>query len=776
MPLYRNSIAFNDPLFPMQWHLQNTGQLSGARLDEDINVVSVWPDYTGRGVSVGVLDDGFDATHPDLVANYKFDLSWDFVTSQKGGVAPTSKDSHGTAVAGLIASSAHNGLGGVGVAWDASLIGYRILGEVTAATIFGYFRDAADKALTAGLDVLNNSWGPMQSPFDNQSFQSSYLQVARDLASLGRGGLGTVSLFSAGNDREVGGNTNYDPTDNLPYAITVAASDVDGRIAYFSTPGASVLVAAPGSTIFSTDLQSDWGYNKLPGVAGNYVDTIETSFSGTSAAGPIAAGVVALMLDANPRLGYRDVQEILAYSARRAVFLEADGSQFNKAVNWNGGGLLTSDDFGFGNIDAHDAIRLAETWQKTSTVENLQLIDGRVETRNFSVSAGREGSAKAFFDSSQRIEQIAVSVDLQAARLEDVIIELISPLGTTSLLSNKPFDDEDPMPDNLNYTFNTVQNWGETLQGEWTLRLVNGVTGSPVTVNAWSIKAYAAEASVPDAQIFTNEFAAFVALDASRTGIDARDGTNLNASAVTHDSILDLSGGISRLGDATISLSDPAGFRNLFAGDGNDRLIGNSANNLLLGGRGDNFVDGGQGVDVAAFIADRSRYDVEQSGQGLRIVSKGLSGGGTDIILNVEKLQFVDVVLPTLSALNETQTIANFYDALFDRAPDVDGLKAWVDGVLSHQISEKDVAIRFTRANEQGIGLLSADAYLTQLYRSALEREPDLPGYQGWLKGLASGQFDRGDVLLAFVRSSEYQATAVDLVAQDLSRLGNFWD
>lgn len=770
------SVSVNDPLYPMQWHLRNTGQWNGATIGEDIHVASIWPDYTGRGIIVGVVDDGFDVTHPDLTANYRFDLSWDFVNSQKGGIAPSSEFEHGTAVAGLIASSAHNGLGGVGVAWNASLIGYRIIDDVDDRTLAQFFSGATQRAIAAGVDILNNSWGPMQSPFDNQLWQSNYMDAALDLVSSGRNGLGIIALFSAGNDREQGGNTNYDPTDNLPYAVIVAASDIDGRITDFSTPGASVLVTAPGVSTFTTDLQSDWGVNKLAGVAGNYADSLQTSFTGTSASAPIASGVVALMLEANPNLGYRDVQEILAYSARRSLFLQDEGSQFNHAVNWNGGGLLTSHDFGFGNIDAHHAVRLAETWQKTSTIQNLQLIEGRVTTPFASVSAGQEQFVKAYFDKNTRLEQITVTVDLDAVELEDLRLELISPHGTKSILIDKPRDDDGPIVDSLNYTFNSVQNWGETLQGEWTLRLINDSSSAPVILNGWSIKAYASNLDAPVAQIFTNEFDIFVKNNASRLDIDARNGVDLNASAITDNTIFDLSSGMSQLDGIAITLKDPALFRNLFSGDGNDRLIGNASNNLLLAGRGNNFIDGSQGDDIAAFIGERSLYDIELADQGFRVVSKGLSGGGVDLVMNIETFKFDDVSLPTLSALTQTQKVASFYDALFDRAPDADGLEGWIDAFLDNAISEKDIALRFTSASEAGIGSLSAEDFLMTLYQSALERNPDTVGYQAWTRALNSGQLDRGDVLLAFVNSSEYQTLASHLVAQDVSRLGNFWD
>ena len=82
------------------------------------------------------------------------------------------------------------------------------------------------------------------------------------------------------------------------------------------------------------------------------------------------SGVVALMLDANPDLGWRDVQNILAYSAREigsgvgggATSSEEHEWFYNNAGNWNGGGLHFSNDYGYGSVDAYNAVRMAEVW------------------------------------------------------------------------------------------------------------------------------------------------------------------------------------------------------------------------------------------------------------------------------------------------------------------------------------------------------------------------------------------------------------------------------
>jgi subtilisin-like proprotein convertase family protein len=779
-----------DPLFGVQWHLYNTGQIAGAVAGYDINVIGVWPDYTGQGIVVAVFDDGFDQTHPDLITNYRADLSWDFILDKAGAQAVAIDDEHGTAVAGLIGASANNQIGGVGVAWDASLIGYRGLDNRSTEN----FSKAVIRMLDAEADISSNSWGTgARWAFEEQSAQPSLVESTRDLATIGREGLGTVVLFSAGNDRAKGtNNTNYDPVSNIPYMIVVAASKADGLITSYSTPGASVLVTAPGSdpdSIVTTDWQGADGYNKSPGEAGNYTDRArdlfnskDTFFSGTSAAAPIAAGVVALMLEANAELGYRDIQEILVYSSKRAVFLDAAGvpSDVNQAVDWNGGGLLTGYDFGFGNIDAHAAVRLAESWQKTSTTNNLALIDGVVQTQSLAINVGSEAQAVAVFTQDNRVEQITVSIDLQTDRLQDVRLELVSPGGTRSILIDEPpsvrdENDEPLLPTNLRYTLNTVRNWGESLEGEWTLRVTNAATGAPVTLNNWSIKAYAADSAAPTVQVFTDEFATFAARNASRLSIESVNGIDLNASAVTADSIFDLSGGTSQIDGVEILLVDPQAFHGLFAGDGNDHLIGNALDNQLMGGRGSNLIDGGAGSDTALYIGGRSSYSVQLTEQGYEVISLVLSGGGSDELVDIESFSFGTTSLLAKSALDQTQTIASYYDAMFNRGADEEGLVYWIGDYFDKGMSEAQIAQGFANASEDGVASLTIDEFVTRLYEFGLERSPDEAGFEYWTSQLNTQQESRGSVLLNFVISQEFVYNQLDLVSMQVSQLGDIW-
>jgi hypothetical protein len=183
-------------------------------------------------------------------------------------------------------------------------------------------------------------------------------KALHDLAADGRQGLGTVVVQSAGNGYNYGDDTNLHNFQNSRYIITVGATDYFGSASYFSTTGASILVAAPGgagysnyASIITTDRTGSAG-----STSGN------TTFAdGTSFSAPVVSGIVAMMLEVNPHLGYRDVQQILAYTAHQTDY-SAGTVTANGATDWNGGGLqfiYRAQTTGFGQVDALAAVRLA---------------------------------------------------------------------------------------------------------------------------------------------------------------------------------------------------------------------------------------------------------------------------------------------------------------------------------------------------------------------------------------------------------------------------------
>jgi subtilisin family serine protease len=410
-------VKFADPELQAPWHLGMLGDME-----------AVWADYTGKGVHVGVYDSGIEKSHWDLADNY--DASRHVVVDGKsydGMWSPQSGDAaHGTAVAGLIAAQ-RNGRGGVGVSYDAKVTGVNIFDPYSDDGVApGIYINSDDltkfvAAFDQGsrFDVVNHSWGGRfgYSTDTSRLTEGTIFNILagslENAATVGRDGLGTVSVTASGNFTNFAFGGTHEQSDSWKsdrHIITVGAYRGDnGSTAFYSAAGPHLLVSAPSwdlpfmdddKGIVTTDLLGYWGYNKraTPGAKDDYTD----GFSGTSASTPIVSGIVSLMLDANEGLGWRDVSNILAASAKMPVAFEtgptsvitsAEGlysfvvpkgweaslndSRFKlggASAEWNGGRMHYSTDYGYGAADAYTAVRMAEVWSlfggpKTSGTE-----------------------------------------------------------------------------------------------------------------------------------------------------------------------------------------------------------------------------------------------------------------------------------------------------------------------------------------------------------------------------------------------------------------------
>jgi subtilisin-like proprotein convertase family protein len=607
----------DDPFFAQQWHLRNTGQ-SGGIAGIDINVVDVWQDYTGKGVLVGIIDDGIQYTHPDLAKNYDKTLQADLDELDDDPIAGTF-DFHGTSVAGIIAA-ARNGIGGVGVAPEATLSAIRI----GFPPYFNYDdQDAGALEQIATFDVVNNSWGYVYSFSDD--FFSSYFQRQKDAlqnaVGKGRNGLGTTVVFAAGNARPIGDSANYHNLTNARFTIAVAAINHNGMYTYYSSRGANLLVSglgggppnAPdaiydtepfGDGIVTTDRSGLPGYNFVnsPEFASDHTN----DFGGTSAAAPMVSGVVALMLEANPDLGWRDVQEILAYSARQVDAVYA-GWSFNGAKNWNGGGLHVSHDYGFGLVNAHAAVRLAETWTTQHTSANETVLEGNRNAKQSIPDGQGELTDALTIASGLNIDQVEVDLSLTHAWIGDVEVLLTSPSGTQSILLERPGVTADDRlglqlyEPGFRFTFSSTRHWGEQAAGTWTLTLRDRLSGKTGTLDQWTLRLYGDTLSNHNTYVYTNEFAQY-AFDPARNVLTDTAGTDtINGAAVTSNLELNLTPGSSNtIANNTLTISPDTVIEHAIGGDGNDAIIGNTANNRLQGGRGNDTLRGGTGSDTLA--------------------------------------------------------------------------------------------------------------------------------------------------------------------------------
>ncbi len=475
----------NDPYFPLQWHLQASGA-NASKPGADVRVTSVWEKgLTGQGLRIAIVDDGLDLTHPDLLVDTDHDYDWnDSPPDGDPTPDPFNEDYHGTAVGGLAAARGNNGIGVSGVAPQATLVGFRLIADwITDA-------DEAD-AVLRGNDVIqikNNSWGAPPTILDPDYYaelgwSGPLLRAARrDAALNGRGGLGTLSVWSAGNDRDYGDQGNKDSYPNSIYALPVGVLTSAGVLAPYSEGGSHLVVCAPGAGgVVTTDLRGNVGYNNgaKPGELTGELSARDytRTFGGTSAAAPMVSGALALLLEANPQLGWRDIKEILLRSS--VQILPSNSGWISRSGGEPALPLIRHhESYGAGALDVAAAVALAESWQNLGPMVE----HARTVTPALAFPDNSTAGLAVDFDFSEvydlRVEHVTVRLNAPHSYRGDLQIRLISPAGTVSTLATRTSADDGKDYDN--WTFSSVRHWGENGNGEWRLHcqdLARGDTG-----------------------------------------------------------------------------------------------------------------------------------------------------------------------------------------------------------------------------------------------------------------------------------------------------------
>lgn len=342
MVKYKLHCSTNDPLFNQQWGLQNTGQ-NGGTPGVDINICDAWNITTGSsGIKIAVVDEGVQMDHPDLSSNI-YGTGYDAITYGPSLVW----GDHATACAGIIGAIRNNTIGTSGVAPGCKLM--------SASTNFldgdwtirrQRLADCIKWAYQNGADVISNSWGN-----DNLDAVSSPItDEIHDAVTLGRGGKGTVVVFSVGNANQ---NITYPGT--LDDVIAVGAlspcgerknlSSCDGETEWDgSNYGPQLDIMAPGVFIPTTDRTGGDGYTTT-----NYMP----NFNMTSSAAPHVAAVAGLMLSVNPCMTQAAVRETLENSARKTGNYTYSATAGYNSGTWN-------NEMGYGALDAHKAVKAAQ--------------------------------------------------------------------------------------------------------------------------------------------------------------------------------------------------------------------------------------------------------------------------------------------------------------------------------------------------------------------------------------------------------------------------------
>jgi Ca2+-binding RTX toxin-like protein len=669
----KTSFEPRDPLYASQWHFQKLGDIE-----------RIWAEFNGRGIRTAVYDSGVQYDHPDLAGNY--DASRHIVIGgvvrdpYVNGVSDPNDSSHGTSVAGLIAADL-DGIGGVGVAFGAGVTGVNFNG-VTG--IGGTALESEALAAMAGFDVVNLSLALRVTAFGDNFFTGGAELVAvgqalRSVAETGRGGLGTSVVVAASNlwtddGRAYLGDPNHYGLQSSRYAISVAAyGDID-EVATYSSRGAANLVTGPSSGGTDNEVNGILTTD-FTGAAGAHGSDYDTHFGGTSASAPIVAGVVALMYDANERLGWRDVREILAVSARHLgsslatpgtpAGQEAYGWTINGAANWNGGGMHFSNDHGFGAVDAFAAVRMSEVWSLFGAA-GTSATEARVQTAlaNTNLAIPDANFAGYGFATWQftigpdiDIDTVGIRIRVTHGNMPDLSMRLTSPDGTTSVLFNQPlaqgFGTNLPAVADFGLTWEFTSNAfrGEGSAGLWTFEVRDHSGFFQGTLEQLQLSFYGDAATQDDVYHYTAEIADLVALNpARRTLADAGGIDWLNFAAFQTDLQLSLNAGQSSRSDGTVVLTIAAGttIENAVTGDGDDTVTGNAANNRIHGMRGSDELYGNAGND---FLSGGAGADFLDGGLGNDTLDGGLGidlmrgGAGNDLYV-VGRAEEVVIELP----------------------------------------------------------------------------------------------------------------------------------
>lgn len=526
-----------DPLTQYAWHLRNRGQKTFASnagtSGQDAKVVDVIrTGITGSGVRIAVSDTGLEISHEDLSGNVYAGGSRNYDTNPVSPYLgdPTNTSSttgdHGTSVAGIIAAEGWNNKGARGVAPSAEIVGFNF---IESDQLQSFRLDQLGNTSIDNFDIYNQSWGFRDDelfPYTSEPYltaQAQYFNKITTGVNTLRSGKGAIYVRSAGNSAEeaiidgtdviVGIPANNDPNNVDPRMIVVGAMNALGQKASYSSTGSCLWVAGLAGeygdddpAMITTDQSGcSLGYSRsastvssfMKGVLAlnsscNYVHT----FNGTSSAAPFVSGVIALMLEANPALKWRDVKHILAATSEKVqpgflpITRSVDPSGYVSEMAWvtNAAGFHFHNYFGFGRVDAKAAVEMAATYSPmTSTYTDVSQSSGSLSLAipdNSSVGV----TNVIDLDSALTVEAVQIEVNITHNFVEDVAVELTSPSGTKSILwkaINVMNDSNFVGTKMLSNAF-----YGEPADGQWTIKIVDAIGGQLGTLTGWTLKVY----------------------------------------------------------------------------------------------------------------------------------------------------------------------------------------------------------------------------------------------------------------------------------------------
>ena len=454
---------YDDPLYGCQNSLKNR-----KHPGEDINVEPAWDDgVLGSGIKVVVVDRWIDDLHEDLLG------AVDVEKSETGYYSDTGidlHDDHGIMVAGIIAAQ-HNSKGIRGIAPKSTL--FHFLTD-TGAPFYSF------RAMTLAhreVAVSNNSWGLADGAINPISMPGNLRDGIQKGIKQGFGGKGISYIFGAPNAVR---NSNLSELENY-YAVTTVCG--------VSETGGSPNYGAGG---YGSNL---WVCAPIP-----HLTTIHNDYygsrGGTSSATPAVSGVVALIRSANRDLTWRDVKVILADSARQNDPEHAEWTTGAAKYGSPSNVYRYNEEYGFGVVDAGAAVQMAKAWDLLPPMKTASADSGNLDLTIPDAEDGVEpitvSSTLALDTAVGFVEFVEVSIKFDHPSFRDLEVELVSPRGTVSMLTDALCCSRNPEFRGT-HRFGSAKHLGEDPAGTWTLRLTDHVTGQEGGIKNWSIKVYGHE-------------------------------------------------------------------------------------------------------------------------------------------------------------------------------------------------------------------------------------------------------------------------------------------
>lgn len=402
--------------FSEQWHLHKT-RIDGKELDQHASVVAAWSFTKGEGVTIAVIDDGFDTDHEEFAGSNKVVAPYDMTRRRKGAWPMFPKENHGTACAGVACANGNHKASGV--APRAKLLPIRQGSGVGS-------QDEADAIIWAadhGADIISCSWGPKGGDFEDPddprhdeifALPDSTRKALLHAIENGRNGKGCVITWAAGNGNASVDNDGYASFDKV---IAIGASDDKGKRAPYSNFGNALWCLFPSAHDLPSDTKGIWttdrgggnGYNSGIDTLGDAEGHYTNGFGGTSSACPGAAGIAALVLSRNADLRWDQVKEILAQSCDQIDHAQA---------GYDARGHSTH--YGFGRLNALRAVELAQPPHPNRSVVHKSIQEVPISDHEIS-------TIEVMVHDSVPIRNLRVDVNIEHSYSGDLVVKLLPP-------------------------------------------------------------------------------------------------------------------------------------------------------------------------------------------------------------------------------------------------------------------------------------------------------------------------------------------------------------